>query len=312
MNARRILTVLLTLALLLSLTACGGSSKAERAPGAAMDNYYAETMAPAEMKGEYGLTDSSSAAGSSLPADRKMIRTIHINAETEDLTVLTDLLTERISALGGYVEAKELYNGSSYGGYVRRNLTMTVRIPAEKADEFTAKVSENANVVSSNESVDDVTLQYVDTESHVKALETEQERLLALLEKAESLKDILTLEERLTSVRYQLERYASQLRTLQNQVSYATIHLSVTEVKEYTPVVTEEPTAWERISQGFVRSLKDIAEGMTEFFIWVAVNSPYLLIWGAIAGIVLFIIGRKRGWRIRRRKAAKKPEEQSE
>ena len=311
MNARKILTTLLLLALLLSLTACG-SSKAESAPGAAMDNYYAETMAPAEMKGEYGLTDSSSSAGSSLPAGRKMIRTISMEAETEDLTALTDLLTARISALGGYVEAKELHNGSHYGGYVRRYLTMTVRIPAEKADEFTAKVSENANVVSSNESVDDVTLQYVDTESHVKALETEQERLLSLLEKAETLKDILTLEERLTSVRYQLERYASQLRTLQNQVSYATIRLSVTEVKEYTPVVTEEPTAWERISRGFAGSLENIGEGLTEFFIWVAVNSPYLLIWGSIAGIVLFIISRKRGWLIRRRKPAKKPEDKTE
>lgn len=306
MKTRKLLTTLLCILLVLSLTACG-SSKAEGAPGAAKDNYYAETMGPAQAP-EYGLTDSSSTAGSSLPTDRKMIRTIYMEAETEDLTALTDLLTARIAELGGYVEAKELHNGSSYSGYVRRYLTMTVRIPAEKADDFTAKVSDNANVVSSSESVDDVTLQYVDTESHVKALETEQERLLSLLEKADNLKDILTLEERLTSVRYQLERYASQLRTLQNQVSYATIRLNVTEVKEYTPVVTEEPTAWERISQGFANSLKNIGQGLTEFFIWLAVNSPYLLIWAALAGIVLIIVVKRKGWRIRRRRAPKNPE----
>ena len=300
MKVRKLSVFLLVLLMLLSLTACGGAaSKAES------DAMYNGDM-PMDAAPEAGLSKSESATADSvsLPADRKLIRIIDISAETEDISALTDELTARIGALGGYVEAKNLYNGSSYAGYVRRNLTMTVRIPADKADEFVSRISEQSNIVSSTERIDDVTLQYVDTESHVKALETEQERLLALLEKAETLKDILTLEERLTSVRYQLERYASQLRTLDNQVSYATINLSITEVKEYTPIVEEEPTAWQRISEGFGRSLKDIGEGLTEFFIWVAVNSPYILIWGTVGIVVILVIRRRRGKSFRRRKAA--------
>jgi hypothetical protein len=271
-------------------------------------------MAPAEKPGAGLVTDGSMEHGSTaatLPANRKLIRNIHIEAETEELTVLTDALTARIAALGGYVESKNLRNGSAYSGYVRRTLSMTVRIPAEKADEFVAQVSENSNIVSSSESIDDVTLQYVDTESHVKALETEQERLLALLEKADTLKDVLTLEERLTDVRYELERYASYLRTLDNQVTYATIHLSVTEVKEYTPIIEEEPTVWQRISQGFTRSLKNIGEGFTDFFVWFTVNSPYILIWAVIAAVVILLL-RKRGHlkpRMRKHKAPKEPTE---
>lgn len=304
MKVRKLSALLLVLLMLLSLTACGGEAPAE-------DNYYAAEM---EKAPEAGLSKSESATADSmsLPADRKLIRIIDISAETEDLSALTDEITARISALGGYVEAKNLYNGSSYAGYVRRNLTMTVRIPADKADEFVSRIGEQSNIVSSTEHIDDVTLQYVDTESHVKALETEQERLLALLEKAETLKDILTLEERLTSVRYQLERYASQLRTLDNQVTYATINLSVTEVKEYTPVVEEEPTAWQRISQGFGRSLKDISEGLTEFFIWVAVNSPYLLIWGIVIFVAVLVIRRRRGKRFRFRRKAAPPTDNAE
>jgi hypothetical protein len=148
-------------------------------------------------------------------------------------------------------------------------------------------------VVSSTETVDDVTLQYVDTESHVKALETEQARLMELLEQAKTLEDVLKIEDRLTDVRYELERYASYLRTLENQVSYATVHLSITEVKEYTPVMEEEPTVWQRIATGFVRSIKDIGKGLKEFFIWVVVNSPYLLIWGVV-GFAVFKLLRKR------------------
>ena len=297
MKVRKLLCVLLTMLLLLGLTACGSSAKSE----AAYDNgYYAPgAEAPAEM--ESGLSKVESTT-SSLPTDRKLIRTISIEAETEDLTTLSEDIAGRISALGGYIESKNLRNGSSYSGYIRRTLSMTVRIPADQADEFVATVSENANIVSSTENVDDVTLQYVDTESHVKALETEQERLLALLEKAETLKDILTLEERLTDVRYELERYASQLRTLDNQVTYATIRLSITEVKEYTPVIVEEPTVWQRIGTGFRRSVKNLTDDLEDFFVWIVSNSPYLLIWGVIVAVVVTIL-RKRG-RIRRRKPA--------
>lgn len=288
MKVRKIASVLLVLLLLLSCAACGSEAKSE-----AMDNasggYY---EAPQEgMDTELNTETGSTAA---LPADRKLIRTISIEAETEDLNALLDSLTARITQLGGYVEAKNLRNGSNYGGYIRRNLYLTARIPAEKADEFVTQVSENSNIVSSTETVDDVTLQYVDTESQVKALETEQERLIELLAQAETLEDILKIQDRLTDVRYELERYASYLRTLENQISYATINLTITEVKEYTPVMAEEPTMWQRITEGFSRSIKDIGEGVKEFFIWVIVNSPYLLIWGLVLTAVVLILRKHR------------------
>lgn len=301
MKVRKLASILLVLLLLLSVTACGGSSKAADMNAEAEAGIRYDT--PAEVDKELTSSESVSAA---LPADRKLIRTISIEAETEDMTTLLDSLTDRVTQLGGYVEAKNLRNGSNYGGYIRRNLSLTVRIPADRADEFVAQVSENSNIVSSTETVDDVTLQYVDTESHVKALETEQERLIDLLAQAENLEDILKIQDRLTDVRYELERYASYLRTLDNQISYATVRLNITEVKEYTPVVEEDPTMWQRITEGFGRSIKDIAEGVKEFFIWIAVNSPYLLIFSAIgAGVVVFI--RKR--RAKKRVPVTPPEE---
>ena len=318
MKVRRMLSLMLVLLMLLSLTACGAESSGmakdeaiyNRAPGAMTDGYYANMEAPMETMASGLNSAESGSTATQLPANRKLIRTIRIEAETEDLSTLMDEVSQRITQLGGYVEAKELYNGSNYAGYIRRNLSMTVRIPAEKADEFVSNVSEKSNIISSNESMDDVPLQYVDTESHVKALETEQDRLLALLEKADNLKDILTLEEHLTSVRYQLERYASQLRSLENQVTYATIYLSVTEVKEYTPVVKEEPTAWERIAKGFVKSIKDIGEDMTDFFVWVLVNSPYLVLWGVVITVVVLLLRKRKGFRIRRTKTTAPPENQ--
>ena len=79
--------------------------------------------------------------------------------------------------------------------------------------------------------------------------EEEQERLLSLLEQAETMEEIIALESRLTEVRYQLESMESQLRTMDNQVSYSTVYLSIEEVEHFTPPA--EKGTWERISTGF-------------------------------------------------------------
>ena len=115
--------------------------------------------------------------------------------------------------------------------------------------------------------------------------------------------DLLEIESRLTDVYYELERYGSRLRTMDNQVSYATIYLSIQEVTEYTPVM--EQTLWERISSGFLTSLKGLGNGIVNFFAWVIIKLPYLVVYGLILWglIVLF-----RRWRRGRkaRKAARK------
>lgn len=88
-------------------------------------------------------------------------------------------------------------------------------------------VSEIGNVTQKNESVEDVTLQYVDVESRKKALETEQERLMELLSSAENMEDLLAIESKLSEVRYELENYGSQLRMLDNQIDYSTVNVDV-------------------------------------------------------------------------------------
>ena len=266
MKVRNLLSALLVLLLLLSLTACGAGAPTQE--NAAADKYY---DAPAEGAPEFGRTETGSASATALPADRKLIRTIRMDAETEDLTALLDSLTARITELGGYVETKEQYNGSAYSGYRRRNLSVTVRIPADKADEFVAQVGKNANVVSSSETVEDVTLQYVDTESRVAALEAERDRLMELLEQAGDLSDLLKIEERLTDVLYDLESTTAKLRSLDNQVSYATVNLYIDEVKILTE--TQEQTVWQRIGSGFGENLRNIGEDIVDFFIWLAVRT---------------------------------------
>ncbi|MCM1185400.1 MAG: DUF4349 domain-containing protein [Lachnoclostridium sp.] len=232
--------------------------------------------------------------------DRKLIRNVNLSVETKEFDALMAAVTEQVKALGGYIENSNTYNGSSYSGHRNsKNSSLTIRIPKDKLDGFLETVSGISNVVRRSENVNDVTLAYVDLESHKNALKVEQERLIALLEKAETVEDILTIENRLSDVRYQLESMESRLRTIDNQVDYSTVYLDISEVKELTPV--EEKNAWQRMGEGFVDSLESVGDGFKEFCIWIVVHIPYLVIAAAvIAGVVLFI-----RWQIRRVKRKK-------
>ncbi len=220
---------------------------------------------------------------------RKLIETVSLEVETREFEQMMSVLEERIQELDGYVEAMDTYNGSSYSGYnSNRSAHLTVRIPSGKLDGFLDTVSDIGNIVRRHNNVEDVTLSYVDMESRRNTLRTEQSRLLEFLDKAETIEEIITIEQRLSEVRYQLESMESQLRTIDNLVDYSTVDIDISEVKELTPV--EEPSAWERISEGFAENLISIGHGTVELGIWFLVNLPYLAVWGAVLTAVIFAV----------------------
>lgn len=251
-----------------------------------------------ENAGNYKETDVTVESGSGsaeMPQEstvfdeRKLIKTVDMDVETKEYDRLMTELKAKVSELGGYIESMDTYNGSSYSHYrSSRSANLTIRIPKDKLDSFVETVAGISNVVRRSDNVEDVTLSYVDMESRRNTLRTEQERLLALLEQADSIDDIIIIEERLSAVRYQLESMESQLRTIDNQVDYSTIYLDISEVQELTPV--EEQTPLERIGEGFVESLQDIGDGAVEFAIWFVINIPYFIVWAVIITVIVVII----------------------
>ena len=283
--------VSLTLALCLVLTlftACGANSAA---PQYAMKEEAMEAPMAMDMAAGNSLTTAGAGQSQAIPENRKWIITVNMSAETEDLETLLASLDKKIAGLNGYVEDQNIYNGSSYSSRRYRSASLTVRIPAEDVDKFTEEVSGLANVVRTNKNLEDITLSYTATESRIKALETEEARLLEFMAKAENMSDLLEIEARLTDVRYELESVTTQLRVLENQVDYATIYLNIEEVRDYTDT-EEDKTVWQRISGGFVDSLKGIATGALELAIWTLANLPYLVLFGGI-GLAIAVIVRK-------------------
>ena len=296
-NTRKLIALLLALTM---LAGCGASSSPAMKQEA-MEYAMAETAAMAPG----AITGASDTVTQEVSTDQKLIKRVNMDAETEDLEALLPQLLAEISALDGYVESQEIFNGSSYASYRHRNARLTIRVPAENLNGLVQQVKGASNVVSYNESVEDVTLAYVDMETRILVLETERDRLLELMEQAETMSDLLEIEARLTDVRSSLESINSQLKVLQNQVSYATIELYINQVKAYTEV--EEQTVWQRIGSGFKKNLQNIGEDLVDFFVWAITYSPQLILWAGIFAVVIIVIRRS----FRKRKVKKAPKEEN-
>jgi len=285
----------LSLALLVAcLAGCAASPRAENA---ASDKGYYE-----------GVYDSVESTEAERPGEnaaglqnQKLIRTVSVEAETDDLDASLSTLASRISAMGGYVEDQTIRSNASGSRYA----SMTIRVPVDQMDSFVTYIRDQSNVTYYTESAEDVTLQYVATESRIAALETERERLMDLMAKAEDMSDLLMIEQRLTDVLTELEQVQSQLRVYDNLVDYGTIHLSLSQVKEYTPV--EEQDVWQRIGSGFMDGLENLGNGCVELFVMIVVAIPYLIPIGLISVVIILVVRNHR-----KKKAQKEKEEKAE
>ena len=279
MKKSQILALFLILALL--LTGCSAAPKGE------MDANRGDAVQGDGIYGENAGADQSVG----VEEGRKLIRTVSIKAETADLDAILADLDAQLATLGGYVQTKSVQNGRDSN---TRYATLTLRIPADKLDSFVGHVEQATNILYANEETEDVTLKYTATESRIRALEAEEARLLELVTQAGNLSDLLLLEQRLADVREELEVVKSQLKLYDSLIDYGTLHLNITEVKEYTVVEAEEPTVWERISTGFVKSLNGVWTILRELFVFCIVALPYLVIPVGITVLAILLQRRKR------------------
>lgn len=283
---KKFLAIILGILLCLSLSACGGSGSSTSSDYINKSNYegIADFDSSYNDSGEISTPEESVGSEGSLTSNRKLIKTVNLDTETRSYDSLIGWVQFKVEELGGYVENSDMYSNSDE----LRNANLTIRVPSNKLSEFVELIDKETNITRKSTSEEDVTLNYVDVESHRNAIVAERDKLLSLLEKSESLEDTLAIQDRLTNVQWELERLESTLRTLDSQIDYSTINLSIVEVKDYTE---ETPEGWwERASTGFIDTLGNIGLFFSELGIFLISNSPVIVILTAIVVVIVILI----------------------
>jgi hypothetical protein len=213
-------------------------------------------------------------------ANKKVIRTANLRMEVKDHQQATAQIKSMIDRFDAEIYRED---ERQYGSQIEHQ--MTIKVAPGRLDSLMAELEAIANFVDSRSvNVEDVTRRYIDLEARLKAKRAVIARYEALLAKANTVQEILTIEENLRKVVEEVESVEGQLKYLQHQVSLSTLNLTYYERTATTEVRTR--TFWSRLGDSFARGWrfsKDLVLGIVS--IW-----PLLIL--LIAGIWLF-----RRWR---------------
>lgn len=217
----------------------------------------------------------------------KIVKTATIEMETLKFDNTVNVLLSKTSELGGYVESSNITGTriDNTSTIQNRSANLKLRIPKNNYNSFMQSFGSLGSVTRKEESGENVTSQYYDTEAHLKAYEVQEDRELELMKKATDINSILQLEKELTNVRYQIESLTTSLKTMDNMVDYTTFNVSVTEVQNINKIKQKPVSLLSKIATGFSDSINAIIQIIKVIVIGIAYVLPF-----AVIGIVVFII----------------------
>jgi hypothetical protein len=125
-----------------------------------------------------------------------------------------------------------------------------------------------------------------------------------MMELAETVEDVILLEDRLTEVRYSIESLQTSLLNWDRQVSFSSVYLDLNEVQVYSPEPQVQPSYGQRLATALKSGLRDFGDFFKELLIWLAAALPTLLLLGAIAAVVIVVVRKRKAGRKARKAAA--------
>lgn len=291
------------------LAGCSGGAASpgdyEPAPSAAASSSAASSMASSpvvyinekdgiEFSGQKTATNGTGIARSTgaapLPQARKIVRNVDLTVQTREFDTLLPQLMQIVEESGGYVSFKSVSGRNLNANSLEENprfASISVRIPAERLDEVLNGVSSMCNVLERQENAEDITDSYFDAQARLKSLALQEERLLAILEKAEKLEDVVSLEKALAETRREIESITASLARMDGQVSFSTVNLQIYEVVDYSVPTALPKTFGEELSAAFTHSLRNTAAFGRGFAVFIVTNWPALLL---LALVVFFAL----------------------
>ncbi len=303
-------------------TGCSASSNmaAQGAVGASSENYTSTSSSVAVS--EAGVAEDAAAevdAGVgeiAAASEEKIIRDYFYEIETLDFSASVSAADRICSEMGGYMQESSVEGDSLSGRKTLRSAHFVLRIPAEKTGTFQQGLEELGTIRNQSSTSQRVTEEYFDIESRLKSLRAQEERLLELLEQSGTMEEIITVEQALADVTYQIEKLTGELKRYDSLTQYSTVTIDLYEVLEPSPDETIPVTLGEKIGAQFQSTLRGMAAVGESLLIIVIGGLPIFATIAVIVVVICLIVRRHNKKLEKKRQEAlnaleekKKPEE---
>jgi hypothetical protein len=243
-----------------------------------------------------GTTGSAGNATQTVIIDRKIIRTATIELTVEDVPGAVQRIETATAAAGGFVanssitiEQQPPPVDPEEEQVIRQRGTITIRVPAESYASVMSTlrgiVDDPADITSLTEDTSEVTEEYSDLQARLRNLEATEVQYLELLASAESINDVLLVQDRLNSVRLEIEQVQGRIQLLDDLTSMATI----TTFLSLPPLIALpiDPEAEQSWATAAWENAWNASEDALETLGVAAITGGVVLVWLLIPGALL-------------------------
>ncbi len=258
----------------------------------------AATEAPAALEAPMPATDLFAVDGAarssvSNAVDQQAVQERLVIENADLAIVVKDPKTrmKEISALakemGGFVVSSNLYQSFTPAGKEVPEAGLVIRIPSEKLDEALERIKAGAvDIQSENRSGQDVTSQYIDLQSQLKAKEAAEKKLLEILDKAVKSEDVLAIYLQVQTIQTEIEQLKGQIKYYEESAALSAISVRLI-AEEGTQPIEIGPWKPEGAAKNAVQDLILFFQNFVDFLIrFVLYNLPALI----LIGIPLYVV----------------------
>src|SRR5882762_1501610 len=283
---------LLLAAPLLLVTACSAAQSVPTAQGRGGEAVGMPVPAPAAdaASGYSGAASTTTKDGIPtvvVSADRNLILTAKIDMRSKDPWATSDRAQAIASGLGG-----DVLNLTQSGSGDTRSASLTIRVPSSRfADALQQLRTLDGEVQTSGVSAQDVTDQFVDLQARLAAKQAEEQRYLAILNRANTIDEILKVDASLSNVRTKVEQLTGQINSIKQRTDYSTISMSIATIAVLPGDTTTKTWDPAKTVTRALAALGAMMQVFADVVIWLLVFGWLPLI--ALAAVVFVTRGRR-------------------
>ncbi|MEI6291640.1 MAG: DUF4349 domain-containing protein, partial [Chloroflexota bacterium] len=202
-------------------------------------------------------------------------------------------ITKLAERLGGYVVSSNMSQVTiGENGKVPEG-SVSIRVPAKNLDTALAEIKTNiVEVQSENRTGQDVTDQYVDLQSQLKAKEAAAVKLYEIMDKTQKADDTLLVFNQLTQVQSDIEVLKGQINYYDQAAALSELNVRLIAEQSAQPIVVG---GWkpQGVAKDAVQALIDFFQGFASFLIWLII---FVIPTGAVLIFMLSILWRLLRW----------------
>lgn len=261
--------------------------------GAVEEPQAAEESENADSFAGNGRAGATASVTNAILDERKIIRSANLAINVDDFDNAYNNISSIILGIGfiqeSNINSDRYYDNDSESYKIVKNGMIVIRVSKDKFDSVMNSLKGIGEVYNEAINGQDVTDQYVDTESRIRLLKLEQSKLEAYLSKIDDLDEIFKIESRLTEIRQDIERLTGNLNKLSSLVELSTITLTINEKYPGSEIKPKTATYGERLLNHLKSSLENVVIFLGDLLIFIVGAIPVLIILGLFVLLFIFI-----------------------